>query len=1047
MKNRKMLCMLMLAVVLLGRSPVVQAHPPAQTPTPPVTHTLADTKLDLCVTQYNNDNYPEALEICQEALSLYRQLNDRRGEARTLTTLGLIYYVLADYEQALDHCQQALPIFQEIEDQEWEARALNYTGLLFHYGLADYEQALVYYEQALSIARKTGDQKREAGILRSIGMVHRNLYDYDQALSYLQQALSMQEDLDSHGSAITLKSFGDIYSYNLSDYSQALGYYEQALPLFRQNHDTDGEAKTLDSIGAVYDDLGDYGQALDYYQQALTIFQEIGLQKSEAVTLDNLGRTYRALDNYELALAHFQQALAIERKIGDLSNEAVTLGNIGKLYQVLSDYEKALDYYQQALSIAQDIGDRYGEAATLDNIGQTLIDLKEYEHALVYLQQALAIRQEIGDRAGEATTLSNIGVIHQAGKEYDQALTYYQQALSTWQEIGNPAPEATLLNNIAAIHRDLGDYEQAADYFQRSLSIKREIGDRSGEAATLENMAILYEDQGQREQALEYSLQAIAIVESIHSEFKTEALKTTFATSVSDEYHCVVRQLLSLDREKEAFHYAERAQARTFLTLMGNQRPAPKGSEDPDLLQREAQLREELAALETRLQEEAAQSTGQRDQQIIAQIIADQEIRRQEYEETLTQLQFTNPEYAALISVNPLTLDEAQTLLREQISDVTLVSYFIGKKEIVIFVIGPDVFHVESVKVDRENLRELVAQVYLGASAQMSVPWQEPVQALYKLLIAPVQSYLPPANQSTPPRLGIVPHDLLHYLPFGLLYDGKNALLEGYTLFYAPSVSSLRFILDHRHPEADTLLALANPDAPGAPHLHYAVEEAQAVAALYETQPLIGDDATEARFKAEAGRYGLIHIAAHSDYNPANPLFSAILLQPGGGEDGRLETHEVFNLDLSQTDLVALSACQTHLGELSAGNELVGLERAFIRAGSPSLLTTLWPVNDAATAQLMERFYTHLRAGAPKAEALREAQMEMRTEHPAPFYWAGFVLVGDCGESLDNGWKSEEQDNTFVQEWWMEVCGCIGVSFVIFLGGAAVFLRQRRRGH
>jgi len=313
--------------------------------------------------------------------------------------------------------------------------------------------------------------------------------------------------------------------------------------------------------------------------------------------------------------------------------------------------------------------------------------------------------------------------------------------------------------------------------------------------------------------------------------------------------------------------------------------------------------------------------------------------------------------------------------------------------------------------------------------------WQEPAQALYEWLIAPVQEYLPPASAGNPSRLGIIPHDLLHYLPFGLLYDGEHTLLNGYTVFYAPSVSSLRFIFEKRHPQADALLAFANPDAPGAPHLRYAVDEAKAVAALYETQPFIGPDATEGRLKAQAGEYGLVHVAAHSDYNPHSPLFSSILLQGDESEDGRLETHEVFNLDLPQTDLVVLSACQTHLGALSAGDELVGLERAFIRAGSPSLLTTLWPVDDAATAALMERFYTHLRAGVPKAGALRLAQVEMRVEHPEPYYWAGFVLVGDAGEKITG---MEEA------RWWLLWAGA---GFAVLLVVATAFWwRRRRRG-
>jgi CHAT domain-containing protein len=252
----------------------------------------------------------------------------------------------------------------------------------------------------------------------------------------------------------------------------------------------------------------------------------------------------------------------------------------------------------------------------------------------------------------------------------------------------------------------------------------------------------------------------------------------------------------------------------------------------------------------------------------------------------------------------------------------------------------------------------------------------------------------------------------------------------------------MQFIFEKRHPQADSLLAFANPDALGAPHLSYAVEEAQAVAALYRTQPFVGEEATEGQFKARAGRYGLVHVAAHSDYSPHSPLFSAILLAEDESEDGRLETHEVFNLDLPQTDLVVLSACETHLGELSSGDELVGLERAFVRAGSPSLLTTLWPVDDAATAELMKRFYTHLRAGVPKAEALRLAQMETRKEHLEPYYWAGFMLVGDAGVQ---GQATVSHQPTPVEgESSRRLC-CGGLAALLGMVGTFRW-RHRRRG-
>jgi CHAT domain-containing protein len=137
----------------------------------------------------------------------------------------------------------------------------------------------------------------------------------------------------------------------------------------------------------------------------------------------------------------------------------------------------------------------------------------------------------------------------------------------------------------------------------------------------------------------------------------------------------------------------------------------------------------------------------------------------------------------------------------------------------------------------------------------------------------------------------------------------------------------------------------------------------------------------------------------HAKYNSENPLFSTLYLAKDHQNDGYLEVHEIYGLDLTKnTNLVVLSACETQIGELSAGDEIVGLSRAFLLAGTPSVIASLWPVNDKATAFLMERFYTHLKDGQERGEALRQAQIEVQAVYPHPYYWAAFVLTGDEGK-------------------------------------------------
>ena len=133
--------------------------------------------------------------------------------------------------------------------------------------------------------------------------------------------------------------------------------------------------------------------------------------------------------------------------------------------------------------------------------------------------------------------------------------------------------------------------------------------------------------------------------------------------------------------------------------------------------------------------------------------------------------------------------------------------------------------------------------------------------------------------------------------------------------------------------------------------------------------------------------------------NTNNPLFSRILLAPDKDDSGAVEVREIYGLDLTRTNLVALSACETQLGARSRGDEIVSLNRAFIYAGASSVIASLWTVDDEATSLLMKSFYGHLKQGMNKAAALQAAQAETRRKYPHPYYWAGFVLTGDPGES------------------------------------------------
>jgi len=265
---------------------------------------------------------------------------------------------------------------------------------------------------------------------------------------------------------------------------------------------------------------------------------------------------------------------------------------------------------------------------------------------------------------------------------------------------------------------------------------------------------------------------------------------------------------------------------------------------------------------------------------------------------------------------------------------------------------------------------------------------QSQAQALYRRLLEPARAEILGS------RLVIVPHGALHYLPFTALRSSSGKwVVEDFAVSTLPSASVLRYLTDKGVGASGRALVVGNPDLGADLALSWAEREARMVG---QREPgatvLVRADATEVEVKKVLESVGLVHFATHGELNENDPLSSAVLLVPGGGEDGRLEVREVFGLDL-HARLVVLSACETGLGKLSRGDELMGLQRAFLYAGTPAVVTTLWKVDDRASYELIRAFYNRL-AGAGPVEALRQAQIEAMATFPHPYSWAAFGLSG-----------------------------------------------------
>jgi CHAT domain-containing protein len=205
----------------------------------------------------------------------------------------------------------------------------------------------------------------------------------------------------------------------------------------------------------------------------------------------------------------------------------------------------------------------------------------------------------------------------------------------------------------------------------------------------------------------------------------------------------------------------------------------------------------------------------------------------------------------------------------------------------------------------------------------------------------------------------------------------------------------MQFTKEKKTAGRETALAFGNPNlGDEAFNLRFAEREAKEIAAVYpKSSILLREQATKAKAISLSPDSDILHFAVHAEFNQEDPMSSALLLAKGQDADGKLKAGEIFGLNL-HANLVVLSACETGLGKISNGDEIVGLTRAFIYAGTPSVITTLWKVNDRASFELMKEFYANLKT-SKKSAALRQAQLKTMKEFPQPFFWAAYGLTGE----------------------------------------------------
>jgi CHAT domain-containing protein len=733
------------------------------------------------------------------------------------------------------------------------------------------------------------------------------------------------------------------------------------------------EAEVIATLSVAYYQVDDFDTAERELARATSVFAREG--KHEFV-----GRAQRNFARYAAGQGHYSKALAAvmpgRRALlqVDARTPAAWLGQVG--VDCLVRLNRAQEAADLALTVADEFqagGGRVEAASTFTLRATALAHLGDGESALAALEHAEELFGGASWEAGPASVrLGRAVVLGEIGR-WQEALAEAEMVRDELRQRGSVvrAVEAELVRARAL--RALGDSTAAHAAAESALQL---VGDRPVPWLRYHASRLLGEvarDTGDDRAALTSFLSAIDDLERVQGRILTE-YRASFLADKTDVFESAVDLLLQEGELERAFELAERAKSRALVDALAGGLDIRVRPRTPEQTQLATELR--------RLQREHDLLAEQPD---AAAELAQVEIR---ITRMLEELRLAGADDLERISLLQGRVYSPQTQLD---AGTALLEYFRVGPDFVAFVMDRETLRVHRLDDAVARLVRLEAPLQLNLDAAIAHPHRRTVlepnaRALlgraYDVLMRPIERWLAAYE-----RLIVVPHGRLQHLPFGALHDGERYLMERFEISTAPSASALSFCLRPRERETERMLIGAN-SAGGA--LPGAVEEARAVAAMYDATSLIEDELTLAALKVSAPHADLIHLAAHGIARTDAPLFSYLRLA-----DGHQTALDCFDLQLDCA-LVALSACESGRGLIAAGDEQIGLPRAFLYAGARAVLHSLWRIDDRSTRVLMERFYTELRAGRGKAAALRAAQLaHVRDGYTHPLLWASLTLVGD----------------------------------------------------
>jgi CHAT domain-containing protein len=898
----------------------------------------------------------EALDLAEAVVQIARKVDCQECLALALRAKADALYGAGQNRAAVEHHDQAYEVYSSSESWLEAARTLSHSiqPLIL---LGEYDRAFAAAERAREIFTRLGEDKRIASLENNIGNIFHRQDRFDEALAHYERAYkALAKYQEWENAAIALHNMA-MCLISLNDFRRSLECYQRArelcvkydMPRLRDQADY--------NIAYLYYFRGEYSRALEMLRATQRSCEASGDAYHLALCYLDLSEIYVELNLSAEAEKIAQQGFLRFQKLGmgyeaarTLAYEAIACGQQDKIPEALALFGKAREMFAREKNV----------------VWLWLLDL--YQALLLFHQGGYEEARELCTAAAQF---------------FDQTVLAGKAVLAH-----------LLLARIALQAGDLALAKQEAETVIAKLWRVQTPELRYQAHFLLGQIAARRGDQAA---ALTGYQEARKALESLRTRLHTEELKISFVKNRLQVYDALVELYINGQAPQisvdQCFGIIEAAKSRSMLEMFqsGQSLPLGEAAQDSQEVQKLRDLREELNWYYHRMEMEQLRAEGM-SRERLEQLQQLAQSRENELLRALRELPLQDRQSASLEVPPDFSVAELQAAIP---AETALIEYYSAGERLVAAVVTHDSIEIKPLgETARVAHRLQLLRFQLSKfrmDARYTKEFEHPLlratlshlEALYKELVEPLRPLLGTQH------LVFVPHGQLHFLPFHALRNGDEYLGESHTISYAPSATLFALCQQRAPGRKHSSLVIGVPDA-RAPQIN---DEVQAVAALLPGVELyVGNQATLDVLREKGPEAGLLHIATHGIYRQDNPMFSSIRLG-----DSYLNLYDLYELRMD-AELVTLSGCATGMNFVAAGDELLGLQRGLFYAGASSLLLSLWDVNDRSTSEFMQEFYKDYIRTGDTALSLQAAMRELKREHPHPYYWAPFVLVGKVAE-------------------------------------------------